>query len=253
MNIEHAQGIPAKPPRARGDRGGRAARRPEKITRRSIQLAIGLLLYGTGIAMLVRGELGVAPWDVLTLGIISHLPLSFGIVTVIISGFVLLCWIPLRERPGLGTLLNALLVGPAADLGLFLFPETDPLWARITYLVGGVVMIGLATGLYIGARFGPGPRDGLMTGLHRVTGLPIWVTRTSLEVSVVLIGWLLGGVAGIGTIVFALTIGPLCQFFLRRFNIVLARDSAGSTEEAVAGVEPGAIDVIAVISDDSTD
>lgn len=202
------------------------ARTPERLARRSVQLLLGLLLYGLGIALIVRGELGTAPWDVLTLGLITHLPLSFGVTTVIVSGLVLLCWIPIRERPGVGTVLNALLVGPGADLGLLMFPQTDAFWARILYLLGGVVVIGAATGMYIGSRFGPGPRDGLMTGLHRVTRMPIWIVRTGLEVSVVLIGWLLGGTVGIGTVVFALTIGPLCQFFLPIFNIPLARDAA---------------------------
>lgn len=211
-------------------------RRPERLLRRSMQLLAGLLLYGLGIAMLLRGELGTAPWDVLTTGLITHIPISFGMMTVLVSAIVLLCWIPIRERPGIGTVLNALLVGPAADLGLLLFPETDALWVRILYLVGGVVVIGAATGVYIGSRFGPGPRDGLMTGLHRVTRLPIWIVRTGLEVTVVAIGWLLGGAVGIGTVVFALTIGPLCQLFLPVFNIPLARDAATpkGTDEASA-------------------
>lgn len=211
-------------------------RRPERLLRRSVQLLAGLLLYGLGIAMLLRGELGTAPWDVLTTGLITHIPISFGMMTVLVSAIVLLCWIPIRERPGIGTVLNALLVGPAADLGLLLFPETDALWVRILYLVGGVVVIGAATGVYIGSRFGPGPRDGLMTGLHRVTRLPIWIVRTGLEVTVVAIGWLLGGAVGIGTVVFALTIGPLCQLFLPVFNIPLARDAAmpAGTDEASA-------------------
>lgn len=211
-------------------------RRPERLLRRSMQLLAGLLLYGLGIAMLLRGELGTAPWDVLTTGLITHIPISFGMMTVLVSAIVLLCWIPIRERPGIGTVLNALLVGPAADLGLLLFPETDALWVRILYLVGGVVVIGTATGVYIGSRFGPGPRDGLMTGLHRVTRLPIWIVRTGLEVTVVAIGWLLGGAVGIGTVVFALTIGPLCQLFLPVFNIPLARDAATpeGTDEASA-------------------
>lgn len=211
-------------------------RRPERLLRRSVQLLAGLLLYGLGIAMLLRGELGTAPWDVLTTGLITHIPISFGMMTVLVSAIVLLCWIPIRERPGIGTVLNALLVGPAADLGLLLFPETDALWVRILYLVGGVLVIGAATGVYIGSRFGPGPRDGLMTGLHRVTRLPIWIVRTGLEVTVVAIGWVLGGAVGIGTVVFALTIGPLCQLFLPVFNVPLARDAATpeGTDEASA-------------------
>lgn len=201
-------------------------RMPERPIRRSLQLLIGLFLFGIGISLMVRGALGTAPWDVLTLGIISHIPLSFGLVTTMISVVVLLCWIPLRERPGVGTVLNAVLIGPCADIGLALFPEPGALWLRILSLAAGIVLIGFATGLYIGARFGPGPRDGLMTGLHRVTGLPIWIVRTALEVAVVVVGWLLGGIVGVGTVAFALGIGPLCQFFLRIFNVPLARDAA---------------------------
>lgn len=197
---------------------------PERLALRSGQLLVGLLLYGFGLAMLVRSVLGAAPWDVLTLGLANHLPLSFGTVVVLVSVVVLLCWIPLRERPGIATVLNALLVGPAADLGLLLLPETTALWARVLYLGGGVLVVGAATGLYIGARFGSGPRDGLMTGLHRVTGLPIWAVRTGLEVTVVALGWLLGGVFGVGTVLFAVTIGPLCQFFIPLFTVRLSRD-----------------------------
>lgn len=197
---------------------------PERLAHRATQLLLGLLLYGFGLAMLVRSVLGAAPWDVLTLGLANHLPLSFGTVVVVVSVIVLLCWIPLRERPGIATVLNALLVGPAADLGLFLFPETSALWIRTLYLIAGILVVGAATGVYIGARFGSGPRDGLMTGLHRVTGLPIWVVRTGLEVTVVALGWLLGGVFGIGTILFAVSIGPMCQFFIPLFTVRLPRD-----------------------------
>ncbi len=216
----------------------------ERMLRRSVQLLVGLFLFGFGISLMVRGGLGTAPWDVLTLGIISHLPLSFGLTTVLLSIVVLLCWIPLRERPGLGTVLNVVMIGPSADIGLLILPETTQLWARILYLLAGVATIGLATGLYIGSRFGPGARDGLMTGLHRVTRLPIWIVRTSIEVTVVLLGWLLGGNVGVGTLLFALTIGPLCQFFLRIFNVPLARDGGAPTEESaetaeLEGAEPG--------------
>lgn len=197
-------------------------RASDRLGRRSLQLAVGLLLYGFGIALLVRGHLGSAPWDVLTQGIITRLPLSFGAVTVSMSVIVLLLWIPLKLRPGIGSLLNALLVGPFADLGLLVLPETDRLWLRVLLMVLGIVVIGAATGLYIGAGFGPGPRDGLMTGLHLATGWPIWIVRTGIEVVVVTIGWLLGGVVGVGTLAFALLIGPLCQFFLRVFEVRLS-------------------------------
>ena len=200
-------------------------RLPLRIT----QLLVGLFLYGIGIAFIVRGEIGAAPWDVLTQGIANHVPLSFGVITILTSVVVLLLWIPLRQKPGVGTLLNALLVGPAADIGLALIPTGQDLWLRICFFVIGLVVLSAATGLYIGTHFGPGPRDGLMTGLHRVTGWRIWIVRTAIEVTVVLIGWLLGGNVGLGTLAFALLVGPLCQYFMRIFAIrVPARDAAAT-------------------------
>jgi uncharacterized membrane protein YczE len=190
-----------------------------RLPRRTAQLAVGLFLYGIGIAFIVRGEIGAAPWDVLTQGIATHVPLSFGLITILTSVVVLLLWIPLRQRPGLGTLLNALCVGPAADIGLALIPAGQPLWLRVMFFAIGLTLLAAATGLYIGARFGPGPRDGLMTGLHARTGWPIWIVRTGLEVTVVVIGWSLGGNLGVGTVAFALLIGPMCQYFLRIFSI----------------------------------
>ena len=192
-----------------------------RMLRRVPQLLISLFLYGIGIAFIVRGVLGAAPWDVLTQGIATHLPPSFGTITIIVSGIVLLMWIPLRQKPGVGTVLNALLVGPAADVGFLIIPETDVLWLRVIFFAIGLTVLAAATGLYIGTHFGPGPRDGLMTGLHRVTGRPIWLVRTALEVSVVLVGWLLGGNVGLGTVAFALLVGPMCQFFMRVFEVRL--------------------------------
>jgi uncharacterized membrane protein YczE len=201
------------------------------MPRRITQLLIGLLLYGMGIAFIVRGAIGAAPWDVLTQGISRHVPLSFGVITILISIVVLLLWIPLRQRPGVGTLLNALLVGPAADLGFLLIPASDSLWVRVPFFILGLLLLSAATGLYIGAAFGPGPRDGLMTGLHRRTGWPIWIVRTALEVLVVAIGWVLGGNVGIGTVAFALLVGPLCQFFLRIFTIRLQPETDRSSPQ----------------------
>lgn len=203
--------------------------RSRLLPRRITQLLVGLFLYGIGIAFIVRGEIGAAPWDVLTQGIANHVPLSFGVITILTSVVVLLLWIPLRQKPGVGTLLNALLVGPAADIGLALIPTGQDLWLRICFFVIGLVLLSAATGLYIGTHFGPGPRDGLMTGLHRVTGWRIWIVRTAIEVTVVLIGWLLGGNVGLGTLAFALLVGPLCQYFMRIFAIrVPARDAAAT-------------------------
>ncbi|MFS0893707.1 YczE/YyaS/YitT family protein [Microbacterium sp. 179-I 3D3 NHS] len=195
--------------------------RGRRMPRRVTQLLIGLFLYGIGIAFIVRGAIGAAPWDVLTQGIARQVPLSFGTITILVSIVVLLLWIPIRQRPGTGTVLNALLVGPSADVGFSVIPQTDVLWIRVVFFVIGLLVLSAATGLYIGAAFGPGPRDGLMTGLHRRTGWPIWVVRTGLEVTVVAAGWALGGNVGVGTVAFALLVGPLCQFFMRLFAIRL--------------------------------
>jgi uncharacterized membrane protein YczE len=189
------------------------------LVRRFVQLFVGLFLYGIGIALIVRGELGVAPWDVLTQGIAKQTGLNFGLITILTSGVVLLLWIPIRQKPGFGTVMNALLVGPFADLGLWLIPPGLDLWIRALLLPAGIVVLAIATGLYIGAHFGPGPRDGLMTGLHRVTGWKIWIVRTGIEVVVLAAGWLLGGNVGIGTLAFALLIGPLCGYTIPLFAI----------------------------------
>lgn len=190
-----------------------------RLPRRIAQLCVGVFLYGIGIAFIIRGAIGAAPWDVLTQGISFHVPLSFGVVTVLVSILVLLLWIPIRQRPGVGTIVNALFVGPSADVGFLVIPQSDLLWLRVLFFVLGLTVLAAATGMYIGAHFGPGPRDGLMTGLHERLGWPIWVVRTALEVTVVLIGWILGGNVGVGTVAFALFIGPLCQFFMRIFAV----------------------------------
>lgn len=188
--------------------------RAPRLPRRLAQLAVGLFLFGFSMAMQVRAVLGLAPWDVLAEGLSHHLPLSFGAVTVVVALAVLLLWIPLRQMPGLGTVANALLVGVAADFGLWAIPEQLPLAARIGLLLGGVTLNGFAAAVYLGAQLGPGPRDGLMTGLHRVTGRSMRLMRTCIEVVVLALGWLLGGTVGLGTLLYALAIGPLIQFFL---------------------------------------
>jgi len=224
------------------------------LVRRFAQLFVGLFLYGMGIALIVRGELGVAPWDVLTQGIAKQTGLNFGLITIITSGVVLLLWIPIRQRPGFGTVMNALLVGPFADLGLWLIPPGLDLWVRALLLPAGIVVLAIATGLYIGAHFGPGPRDGLMTGLHRVTGWRIWIVRTGIEVVVLAAGWLLGGNVGIGTLAFAVLIGPLCGYTIPLFAIRRSermpadrvparrgrtRRPAGTATGSVATITPG--------------
>ena len=181
----------------------------QTMTRRIAQLLAGLFLYGFAIAMMIRAALGIAPWDVLSQGTVLHTGLNYALVTNLIGALVLLLWIPIRQKPGIGTVANVLLIGPSIQVGLWLLPDVTDLLPRILLLAGGLVVLAIATGLYIGARFGPGPRDGLMTGIHRRTGWPIWIVRTSIEVTVLAIGWLLGGNVGLGTLAFALLIGPM--------------------------------------------
>lgn len=192
---------------------------PVSLPLRVIQLLTGLFLYGMGAAVMIRAAIGVAPWDVLSQGIALQTPLSFGVATNVIGALVLLLWWPIRQKPGLGTVLNVLLIGPSAQFGLWLLPEIHGLAWQIPMFVLGLLLVALATGLYIGARFGPGPRDGLMTGLHARTGWPIWAVRSGIEGSVLLIGWWLGGNVGVGTLAFALLIGPLCGVTLPLFGI----------------------------------
>ncbi|CAN5479363.1 membrane protein [soil metagenome] len=203
------------------DLGPIAQLRAGRLPRRVTQLMVGLVLYGASLAMMVRGDLGLAPWDVLHSGLIRHLPLTLGQAVVVMSFVVLVLWIPLKEMPGIGTIANALVVGFAADATLALLERPDARWAEIALMVGGVALCGFATALYIGAQLGRGPRDGLMTGLHRRTGLSIRLVRTGLEIAVVLIGLVLGGALGLGTILFALTIGPIAQALMPHFLVEL--------------------------------
>ncbi|HEY3408647.1 MAG TPA: hypothetical protein VGK53_10805 [Propionicimonas sp.] len=189
-------------------------RLPVRFGRRLPQLLVGLVLYGWSMAMLIRSGLGLDPWDVFHQGLANHLPITFGQVTILVGALVLLLWIPLRQRPGIGTVLNVFVIGLAADAGLAAMPAVTGLPGQIAVLLGGVVANGLAGALYVGARLGPGPRDGLWVALTKRTGHSIRVVRTVLEVTIVAIGWLLGGVVGVGTVVYALTIGPIVQFFM---------------------------------------
>lgn len=203
------------------------------MTRRWTQLLVGLFLYGIAIAMMVRAAIGISPWDVLAQGISLRTGILFGIVTNLVGFFVLLLWIPLKERLGIGTALNALLIGPAAQFGLWVIPEQTTIWVQVTLFVGGLLLVAIATGLYIGARFGPGPRDGLMTGIHKKFGVQIWIVRGSIEIVVLVIGWLLGGNVGIGTLAFALLIGPLVHVAMPLLNVPDARkkiEPAGTAE-----------------------
>nr|WP_202439058.1 hypothetical protein [Streptomyces sp. SID8356] len=184
-----------------------------------VQLYAGLTLYGASSALLVRAGLGLEPWGVLHQGLAELTGISIGVVSIIVGAIVLLLWIPMRQRPGLGTVSNVFVVGLAMDGTLALVGEVAGLGARIPVMVLGIVLNGAATGLYIAARFGPGPRDGLMTGLNRVTGRSIRLVRTAIEVAVVVTGFLLGGSLGAGTVLYALAIGPLAQLFLRVFRL----------------------------------
>lgn len=189
------------------------------LGRRLFQLYAGLVLYGFAMALMFRGNVGLDPWDVFHQGASERLGWSFGTVTIVTGAAVLLLWIPLRQRPGLGTVSNVVVVGLAVDAGLAVLPVIEPLAIRIPVFALGVVLNGLASGAYIGARLGPGPRDGLMTGLVRRTGWQIRPVRTMIEASVLAVGWLLGGTVGIGTVVYALAIGPLIQLFLPRLTV----------------------------------
>ncbi|WOX08226.1 hypothetical protein [Streptomyces sp. N50] len=206
-----------------------------RLGRRLAQLYVGLALYGASSALLVVSGLGLEPWNVLHQGLAELTGLTIGVVSIIVGAAVLLLWIPLRQRPGLGTVSNVFVVGLAMDGTLALVPDAHGLAVRIPLLLAGIVLNGAATGLYISARFGPGPRDGLMTGLHRLTGRSIRLIRTAIELAVVATGFALGGTVGIGTLLYALAIGPLAQLFLRVFAAPPA--SGGSTVVATGSPE----------------
>ncbi|TDD35373.1 hypothetical protein E1287_13885 [Actinomadura sp. KC06] len=188
------------------------------MVRRLVQLYVGLALYGLGIALQVASGLGNDPWDVFHQGLSRRFGLSIGAWIIIAGVVVMLAWIPLRQRPGIGTISNVVLVGVFADLFLWLLPEPSALAARWAYLVTAVLVGGFATGCYIGAGLGPGPRDGLMTGLA-ARGRSIRVVRTGIELTVLAIGWLLGGTVGIGTLLYAVAIGPLTHVLLPALTI----------------------------------
>jgi uncharacterized membrane protein YczE len=196
------------------------------------------VLYGTSSALLVEAGLGLEPWGVLHQGLAERTGLTIGVVSIIVGAAVLVLWVPLRQRPGLGTVSNVFVVGVAMDGTLALVPQAHTLTVRIPLLLAGVLLNGVATGLYIAARFGPGPRDGLMTGLHQRTGRSIRLMRTAVELAVVVTGFALGGVVGVGTLLYAVSIGPLAQLFLRVFAVPSASD--GSTVVAT-GQPPRAI------------
>jgi uncharacterized membrane protein YczE len=187
-----------------------------------VRLIIGLYLFGLGIAFQIRATLGLAPWDVFGQGLANITGLSFGLATVLASAIILLLWIPLKQKPGLGTVFNALLIGPFVDLSLRFVPSAAD-WGivgQIGWYVLGMAIIALGTGIYIGARLGPGPRDGLMTGSVKRFGKPVWIVRTVLEGGATLIGLALGGPVGLGTLLFVIGIGPMVQVSMRAFGLV---------------------------------
>lgn len=188
------------------------------MVRRLIQLYIGLSFYGVSTAMFVRANLGADPWNVFHLGVGKLLSLDIGVVMIATGALVLLLWIPLRQRPGLGTISNVIVIGLAADAALALMPPLESLVARSVLLVAAIVVNALATGMYIGAGFGSGPRDGLMTGINTRTGWSVRSVRTAIEITVLLLGWAMGGTFGVGTVLYALTIGPLIQLCLPWFR-----------------------------------
>lgn len=210
--------------------------RSGRMPRRLLQLFVGLSCFGASMGMMVRARLGLAPWDVFHWGLTSRLPLSFGTIVIIVGALVLLLWWPLRQWPGLGTVCNVVWVGVVSDVTLGLLPPPEAMGWRIALMVGGVVLNGLASALYIGSQLGPGPRDGLMTGLSQRTGRSIRLVRTSIEVTVLVVGWILGGVVGVGTVLYAVAIGPLIQLFLPMMVV----DLPGAARYAAkpAGREP---------------
>ena len=189
------------------------------MPRRLLQLYAGLILYGASLALQIRAGLGLDPWDVFHQGLSEKTGLSFGTIVIIIGALVLLAWIPLRQKPGIGTISNVFVVGLAVDATLAFLPAVHGLELQLPLLAAGIFLNGVAGAAYIGAGLGPGPRDGLMTGLVRITGKPVALVRTSLEVGVLAAGILLGGTVGLGTVLYALSIGPLLQVLLPAFTI----------------------------------
>jgi uncharacterized membrane protein YczE len=195
------------------------------MTRRLIQLFIGLALYGLSVGLMVRSSLGVNPWDVFHQGLSGRTGLGLGTIIIIIGAAVLLLWIPLRQRPGIGTISNVFLIGIWTDISLWLIPPVESLTWAWAMLISGIFLNGVAGGAYIGAGLGPGPRDGLMTGLVKRTGGSVRMVRTCIELVVVATGWVLGGTLGLGTALYALAIGPIVHLMLPIFTIAEERES----------------------------
>ena len=199
------------------------------MMRRLLQLSIGLTLYGASMALMLRAALGLDPWDVFHQGVSGQVGLSIGMVVNLTGLVVLLLWIPLRQRPGIGTVANVVMIGTAMDLTLRVLPSIEGLALQVGALILSIVANGFAGALYIGAGLGPGPRDGLMTGLARRTGWSLRLVRTGIEVTVLALGWALGGTVGVGTLLYAFGIGPLVQFFLPMVSIPEAKSNTQET------------------------
>lgn len=189
------------------------------LPRRLLKLIFGLFVFGLGVALTVKASLGIAPWDVFAQGLSIQTGVSFGVATVIVSGLVLLAWIPLRVKPGIGTVANALLVGLFADFWLLLLPATVIYWQQLLMFLLGVIVVAIATGLYISSQLGSGPRDGLMQGTANALDKPFWLIRSAFEGTVLTIGWLMGGQVREGTLIFAVSIGYLVQLSMKFFKI----------------------------------
>jgi uncharacterized membrane protein YczE len=189
------------------------------MTRRVLQLLIGLVLYGLGCALTIEAGLGVDPWTVFAQGVSILTGVGIGWVTNVVGFLVMLLWIPLRQKPGIGTIANILLVGTSMQIALWVLPPVNGVLAQFGVLFGGIATVAIASGLYIGAHFGPGPRDGLMTGMHARLGWPVWLCRGVVEVTVLIAGWMLGGTVGIGTVLFAVLIGPLVHLALPLLDV----------------------------------
>lgn len=189
------------------------------LPKRLVLLIFGLFVYGLGVAMTVRASLGIAPWDVFAQGISVQTGLSFGVSTVVVSALVLLAWIPLKVKPGIGTVANAILIGLFADFWLLVLPDFEIYWQQLIMFLIGVVIVAIATGLYISSQLGSGPRDGLMQGTANALDRPFWLVRTAYEGTVLTVGWLMGGQVREGTLIFALSIGYLVQLSLKFFKI----------------------------------
>jgi uncharacterized membrane protein YczE len=206
------------------------------LPRRLTQLALGLVAYGVSMALMIEARLGLDPWDVFHQGLARRTGLRFGWVVMGVGAVVLLAWIPLRQRPGVGTVANVIVLGVTVDAAIALLPTPHPLTVRVAFLAGGVLLNGVATGLYIGARLGPGPRDGLMTGFVKRRNGSIRLVRTTIEVTVLATGWLLGGSVGVGTLLYAVSIGPLAHVFIPLLSV-----PAPAPRPAPAPAEPACL------------